>query len=257
MKRLLFALAALAVPATARAQEVSDSPAPPPAQAPPPYVVTQPAPAPLLAPGPVYGPGPGSMSVSPGAVTVYGPAPVPAYPYGYGYGYAPPPAPVQTYAPPSRQRSRRWYFQMEGGASYQRIYSMSIYGGRFGMGADLELDHAAISLGAQLAYGALDSGLKAVQFEVGPSFAARAGIVHIGGGLGLGLMSISTVTPDPAAVAPAFDFYLLMNVDVVPLDPDNNQSALYVGLKLSGDIVTASDATPVVWGPSAIVGLRL
>jgi hypothetical protein len=246
--RLWFALAALAIPATARAQEVSDPPPPLPAQAPPPYVVTQPAPAPV----PVYGPG--TVTVSPGAVTVYGPSPMPGYPYGYGY--APPPAPVETYAPPPRQRPRRWYFQMEGGASYQRIYSTSIYGGRFGLGADVELDHAAITLGAQLAYGALDSGLKATQFEVGSSFAARAGIVHVGGGLGFGLMSISTVTQDPAAIAPAFDFYLLTNIDVASLDPDN-QSALYLGLKLSGDIVMASDAAPFVWGPSAIVGLRL
>jgi hypothetical protein len=86
------------------------------------------------------------------------------------------------------------------------------------------------------------------------SWCAR-GALGIGGGFGFGLLWVSSVTADAPSMVPTLEFGVLTSLDIVRFSPRG--SALYVGVKLWGSMVLANDATPVFWGPSGVLGVRL
>ncbi len=157
---------------------------------------------------------------------------------------------------PEPEPPRDWFFVADAGPSYQRIYATSIYGGRFALAADVELPLASVTIGASFAYGELDTGLHATQLELGPACDIRLGRARIGAGIGMGFMTISTVTSDPTSTAVTFDFDVHGTLDVAALGTEK-RSAVFVGLQARGSLVLVSDATLVVWGPGAFAGVRL
>jgi hypothetical protein len=158
--------------------------------------------------------------------------------------------------PPRPDRPRTWFFLMEGGPTYERLYGLSVYGGEGSMAADLEYTHLAVTIGGTFAYGWLEPGLGLTRFQVGTTVLAKEGILRVGAGAGLGLLSISSVTADTDAFGFVFEFAALLTLDLVRFSDDGNR-AFYAGAKLRGTLITASDAQPLLWGPSVVLGFRL
>jgi hypothetical protein len=151
---------------------------------------------------------------------------------------------------------RSVFFQLEGGPTYERFDGFSTWGGEVSPGADFELPSVSVVLAATFMYGRVDGLLGALQAGLETAVAFHAGAVRVGGSLGLGLISLSSVTADPAAVSAKLDSALLLSVDIDTWGP-REMNALYLGAKLRASVVLANDAQPVLWGPVVVLGTRL
>jgi hypothetical protein len=173
---------------------------------------------------------------------------------------SPPPSLAMPRYRPRRPPPPRWvFFQLEGGPTYQKLYGFSLVGGEGSMAMNLELKAISLNLEATFAYGNLNLGpgsIVAYHFGFGPSFLARLGRVRIGAGFGFGVLSLGSVTGDPPAMDPTLEGSLLFSVDLVTFG-EGEKSALYLGAKLRGSMVLAGDANSALWGPSAVLGVRL
>jgi len=151
---------------------------------------------------------------------------------------------------------RRWFFLMEAGPMYGKLYGLSMYGAEGSMAADREFKNVAVTIGATFGYAWLEPGLGVTQFQAGSTVMAKEGILRVGAGLGLGLVSISSVTADTGAIGVALDISALMTLDLVKFSEDGSR-AFYAGAKLRGALILAGDAQPVLWGPVGVLGFRL
>ena len=153
------------------------------------------------------------------------------------------------------------FFQIEGGGAYQSLYGFSAITRGASVGADLELKPFALTILGSFAYGPLNMGVPNASFDmlhvgVESDIVGRIGIFRIGAGAGFGALALSSVTRDAAPIGFTLDPSILMSVDFLTFGEDK-KSAIYLGAKLRAAIVLASDATPVVWGPNGVLGLRL
>jgi hypothetical protein len=130
-----------------------------------------------------------------------------------------------------------------------------MYGGELVLGGGVELSSIALKGVMTLDYGPLEPALSVFHWSVGPSLEGRIGILRIGGGVGLGVVRVSSVTADSAALAMTLELGATTSLDIVTFS--ERESALYVGLKLVGAAILASDASPWLWGPSGVLGLRI
>jgi hypothetical protein len=151
---------------------------------------------------------------------------------------------------------RSVFFQLEGGPTYGRLDGFSTWGGEVSPGADFELPSVSVVVSADFRYARLDGLVGALQVGVGATLAFRAGVVRVGGSLGLGLLSLSSVTADPAALSTTLDAALILSVDVDQWGP-TDMNAVYLGAKLRASVIVANDAQPVLWGPAVVLGARL
>jgi hypothetical protein len=169
--------------------------------------------------------------------------------------------PIQRRPPPPDRawwatgKPRTFYVALEAGPSYGNIYGFSTYGGEVAAAADLELSAIALGIGPTFSYAVLEPGRTVTRLQFGTSFMGRFGIFRVGAGFGLGYVSVSSVTADPSSTDFILASSLLTSIDFYKFG--NEKSALYVGAKLRADLVIASDAEPVIWGPSLVFGARL
>jgi hypothetical protein len=221
MRGAPLVLALVVLPANALAQEAPDD---------------APLPEPKRAPAPTWGTTP--------APSVY-----PTY-----ASWTPPPA---TPLPPKK----RWlFFVLEGGGAYESLYGFSAITGGGSAGIDMELRPLVLTIVGTFAYGPLNLGVANASFDVlhggvEATCLGRIGILRIGAGLGFGVLRLPSVTRDASPTAVTFDPSILASIDFLTFGED--KSAAYLGAKLRGSIVMASDATPVLWGPEAVLGFRL
>jgi hypothetical protein len=247
-------LAALLLAAPARAQE--DPRAPAPAQA-----------APAQAPVIVQAPAPAAASLPPPAgctvLVVGGPCvivqlpPQPVAPPAY---YAYPPAPYYAPAPPPgaeplRPRTSTFSAKLFAGPSYQRLYDLAILGADFGVSLGAQRGISGWYAELEGLAGRTDHGLGAYQFWFGGSWEGKISRVHLGVGLHVGFLGVERATHSGGLMSGlGLGGFGFGSVDLYQTD---DGQALYAGARITANWMdSGSNATAILWGPSATLGWR-
>jgi hypothetical protein len=177
-------------------------------------------------------------------------APAPAPPPQVAYPYPPPPQYLEMPPPPEREST--FSVKLAAGPSYQRIFDSSIVGAE----ANIYFGTSRGWYGGfEMGYGRMTQGLLTWTFRPAFSWEGRLGIVHLGLGGNLTIISVSRATSDPAMTSFGGGVSGFGSVDLV----SDGHHTLYLALKMRAELLAGSDsggATPWMWGPSALIGWR-
>lgn len=162
----------------------------------------------------------------------------------------PPPPPERTFRP-----DRGFSFKLHAGPAYQRLFDSSISGGEAGVWFGGVRGISGFYGGFDLFFGHLEHGL--FTFAVRPAFTweARLGIVHLGLGVGLNVTAVERATNREMMTGFGAGAQAFATVDLIR----GERNALFLGAKIRGDVMTGRDAqgdSPLLWGPSAMIGWR-
>jgi len=228
----------LLLAAPARAQDRPDWPAPAPpspggcvvvvadGSCAPPVVVQIPAPAPVPAPGAYY------------------PYPPAYYPPPYAY-------PV---APPLRPRSAPVFSaKFWAGPSYERIYGVPMIGADFGVALGAQRGVSAFYGEMNGIVGRTDHGLPTYQLWFGGSWEGTIDRVRLGLGLHAGFLGIGRATSSNMIGGVGIGAFGFASVDLYQSDDGH---ALYLGARITGNMMDGGQSSAALWGPSASLGYR-
>ena len=168
----------------------------------------------------------------------------------------PPPPPPPPEAPPPggplepsvAHRSHHIYGSIEGGYSYQSLYSIPITG--LNLTGILGVDLGGLEVGGlfEAVPGRTEGGLDTLSFALGPIIEGHFDRVRLGGGLRVGTFNVTRATDGTSLLSTTLGLFGRLTVDVVQF---GNDGGLFLFGKGSLDTVGGA-----LYGLSAGIGVR-
>jgi len=161
---------------------------------------------------------------------------------------------TSTEAPPPPAPTTRAHLLLTTGVDYRRIYDIGMTLGHLAVGLAVEqpTTRRAGFFGVEIMGGATEYGLAVVDYRLGGGLEWRFGRFRPGFGADVGWLTIARATTSDSAKTLWLGIYGQATLDLVDFGAGE---ALYLGARLGFDLLGAPPS-PLVWGPSADVGVR-
>jgi len=159
--------------------------------------------------------------------------------------------------PPRPTEPRHWFFQADAGALVEYLYGDRAIGTTIALHAVTKETMGSGFVGGSFSYGSLQPGPSLFRGDVGGGYALRLDRFRLGFEAGMGVVNITSATNvDPSSTAFDLSLAAMTSIDLVPLDPSGD-TAFFLAARLRAAFILATDAQPVLWGPSLVLGFRI
>jgi hypothetical protein len=169
---------------------------------------------------------------------------------------ASPPAAAAETSPPMKARKPTRsvpVFRGYGGIGYRRLYDVPFVMGDATASIGVRQDKLSVLGRFAFASGKSEGGLVLRDVGVGVEIDYRAaGVFHVGGGGGFSLGMLQRATNGHTLYDVGIMVFGFAAVDVIPFD----ERAIFLQATLAGELYMGHNSAPILWGPSAAVGLR-